>query len=124
MTLTPPPYDTSNYVVDQTLDLIQVHATNFGHGPHLSYNQWHALPEDAKKIWDSLSQDAKTIILRPPPKPDPNQRLAAFQRNLNAPPPRRPPIPRRNMNEHDLDYLIACLHELHGGGCTNICLRC
>ena len=58
-----PTYDTGNYDIDQSLDLIQVHATNFGHGPHLSYNQWYALPEDAKKIWDSLSQDAKTIIL-------------------------------------------------------------
>ena len=58
-----PHYDTSNYDIDQPLDLIQVHATNFGHGPRLSYNQWHALPDDAKKIWDSLSQDAKTIIL-------------------------------------------------------------
>ncbi len=111
-----PAYDTGNFDIDQPLDLIQVHATNFGNGPRLNYEQWHALPDDAKKIWDTLSQDAKAIILRPPPKPDPNTRLATFSCNLNAPPPRRPPIPRRNMNEHDFDYLIACLHKLHGGG--------
>jgi hypothetical protein len=63
-----PLYDTNSYDIDQPLDLIQVHATNFGNGPRLSYDQWHALPEDAKKIWDTLSPDAKAIILQPPPK--------------------------------------------------------
>ena len=34
-------YDTGNFDIDQPLDLIQVHATNFGNGPRLSYKQWH-----------------------------------------------------------------------------------
>ena len=34
-----------------TFDLIQVHAVNFGNGPHFSYGQWNAFPDDAKKSW-------------------------------------------------------------------------
>ena len=106
---------TSDYDIDQPLDILQAHATHYGQGPRLAYDQWHALPDDAKKIWDTLSQEAKAIILRPPPKPDPNPKPSTFQRRSNAPPPRWPPFPCQNINEHDIDYLVNCLHELHGG---------
>ena len=52
---------------------LQINATKFQNGPQLSYDQWHAMPDDAKKIWDMLSPEAKLIILHPfltnkPPK--------------------------------------------------------
>ena len=55
-------YDAS-YDIDLPVADLQIHATNFQQGPRLSYEQWHALPDDAKKIWDTLSAEAKTIIL-------------------------------------------------------------
>ena len=105
-------YDAGTYDIDQPIDTFHVNESRF-QGPRLSYDQWHALPEDAQKIWDTLSQDAKGIILRPPPKPDPNRKPKPFQQ----PPPRQQnvPFPRRSIHEHDIDYIIAHLHELHGG---------
>ena len=64
--------DTDMYDIDHPLDLMQAYATNFNRGARLSYGQWKALPDDAKQIWDTLSEEAKAIILRPPPEPDPN----------------------------------------------------
>ena len=55
--------DASQYGIDYPLDLIEVNATNFNCGLRLSYKQWKRLPEDAKKIWNMLSQEAKAIIL-------------------------------------------------------------
>ena len=55
-------YDAGTYDIDQPIDTVSVNVTKF-QGPRLSYEQWHALPEDAKKIWDMLSADAKAIIL-------------------------------------------------------------
>src|SRR5688500_4280304 len=107
-------YDTGTYDIDQPIDTVQVKTTNF-QGPRLAYEQWKALPEDAKKIWDMLSPEAKAIILRPPPKPDPNRATKPFGRPL---PKQNPPLPRRSILEHDVDYIISCLHELHGGGYT------
>ena len=74
------------------------------------------------KIWDMLSPDAKAIILHPPPKPDPNQPTKPF----NRPPPRQQNAPpgHRSIHEHDIEYIIACLHELHGGGHTTKCNHC
>ena len=55
--------DNEQYDIDYLLDLIEVNATNFNRGPRLSYEQWQKLPEDARKIWDMPSQEAKAIIL-------------------------------------------------------------
>jgi hypothetical protein len=77
-------YDAGTYDIDQPIDTVQVNATRF-QGPRLSYEQWHALPEDAQKIWDMLTPEAKAIILRPPPKPDPNRPTKPFAR----PPPKQ-----------------------------------
>src|SRR5687768_520506 len=104
-------YDTGTYDIDQPIDTVQVNATNF-QGQRLAYEQWKALPEDAKKIWDMLSPEAKAIILQPPPKPDPNRTTKPFGRPQ---PKQNPPLPRRSIQEHDIDYIISCLHELHGG---------
>src|SRR5687768_11585870 len=72
-------YDTGTYDIDQPIDTVHVNATNF-QGPQIAYEQWKALPEDAKKIWDMLTQEAKAIILWPPPKPDPNRATKPFGR--------------------------------------------
>src|SRR5687768_3197089 len=105
-------YDTGTYDIDQPIDTVQVNATNF-QGPRLAYEQWKALPEDAKKIWDMLSPEAKAIILQPPPKPDPNRPTNPFGKSL--PKQQNPPVPRKSVHEHYNDYIILCLHELHGG---------
>ena len=55
-------YDAS-FDIDLPIADLQIHATNFQQGPRLSYEQWHALPEDAKLFWDLLSVKAKAIIL-------------------------------------------------------------
>ena len=55
-------YDAS-FDIDLPLADLQINATNIPYGPRLSREQWHALPDDAKKIWDTLSVEAKTIIL-------------------------------------------------------------
>ena len=102
-------YDTGTYDIDQPIDTVQVNATKF-QGPRLTYEQWHALPQDAQKIWDMLSPEAKAIILRPPPKPDPQK-----SKFLSPPRQQNPPPPRRAIHEHDIEYIIAYLHELHGG---------
>ena len=56
-------HDTITFDIDQPIDTFEVNATNFNQGPQLTYEQWHALPDDAKKIWDMLSPEAKAIIL-------------------------------------------------------------
>jgi len=91
-------YDTGTYDIDQPNDTVQVNATSF-QGPRLAYDQWKALPEDAKKIWDMLSQEVKAIILWPPPKPNPNRATKPFTRP--SPSQQKPPtivqkqIPKR-----------------------------
>ena len=62
---------------------------------------------DARKICDILSPEAKAIILQHPP-PDPN--LVDNTRRFQKPFP-----PHRIINQHDVDYLLVCLHDLHGG---------
>ena len=44
---------------------LQIYTTKFQGGPKLSYEQWHALPDDTKKIWGMLIPEAKVIILHP-----------------------------------------------------------
>jgi len=56
-------FSTAEYDINQLLDFLQIHATHYNQGPRLTYEQWHALPDDAKKIWGTLSQEATTIIL-------------------------------------------------------------
>ena len=107
--------DDGTYDIDQPIDTIQVNATKY-QGPRLPYEKWKELPDDAKKIWDMLSLEAKAIILCPPPKPhmDKNSRFS------NQPPcQQEAPLPHHTIHETDIASLIACLHELHGGGgCT------
>ena len=35
--------------IDLPVANLQINATKFQNGPQLSYEQWHALPDDAKK---------------------------------------------------------------------------
>ena len=60
--------------IDLPVTSLQINATKFQNKPHLYFEQWHALPDDAKKIWNMLIPEAKLIILHPvltnkPPKP-------------------------------------------------------
>ena len=98
------------YDIDCTVETIEINATNFDQGLKLPYAQWQKLPDDARKIWDMLSPEAKTIILQPKPAPNPSPNLC--QRYLG---PGNKLPPPHNINEHDITHLIACLHDLHGG---------
>ena len=58
-----------------------------------------------------LSPDIKAMILQAKPQNAPN-----------CPPIPKPgtfPLPRRNINEHELTALIAALHDVHGGSQTD-----
>ena len=78
----------------------------------MTSEQWHNLPEDAKKVWDMLSQEVKALILkpRPPSAPNPGGRHP-FPPRMGRPPPTR----QNKVNAHELETLIASLHNLHGG---------
>jgi hypothetical protein len=56
-----------DYNIDHSIDTMEVYAANFTRGLQLSSEQWHSLPDDAKKTWDMLSPEAKAIILQPRP---------------------------------------------------------
>jgi len=101
--------DAQTHDIDSPVDTFQVNATNFFRGPRLTSEQWHKLPDDAKRIWDTLSSEAKAIILQPRPPAAPNSTMAQRPRQKKAPPP------RYKVSEHDIERLIACLHDLHGG---------
>src|SRR5687767_8302557 len=60
-----------------------------------------------------LSQEAKAIILQPQLPPCPNSSMSWC---LFVPKPNRSPPPcLHNINEHDIQHLIACLYDLHRG---------
>ena len=56
-------WNDESFDIDIPISGLQSCATKFQNGPRLSYEQWHALLDDAKKIWDIMSQGAKIIIL-------------------------------------------------------------
>ena len=56
----------------------------------MSYDQWHRLTDDAKNTWDMLTDEAKSIILKPTSEPPP---------------------PRRRINQHDIQHLVSCLQD-------------
>ena len=58
-----------------------------------------------------LTPDAKAIILCLSPKP-----YLQKSKFMQSPRQQNPPLPRRTVHELDIEYVIACLHELHGGG--------
>ena len=101
-------HDIASFDIDSSIDTISAYNSNWRPGPRLTREQWHKLPDDAKKTWDLLSDDAKKIILQPPPPPAPNP-----QRQRPPPTP-----PRRHLNEHDIQHLVSCLHDLCGGSST------
>ena len=73
------------------------------------------LPEEAKKLWNMLSSNIKSMILHSKPQ--------AGNNSFNfCPGPKPPslPLPRCNVNEHDIEKLIACLHDVHGGSQPDI----
>ena len=76
----------SNDHIDDIDYPIDVNMTKFNQGPRLSYEQWHALPEEAKQTWDMLSPEAKAIILCPPAKPN-VQKPAHFGNRSEQPRP-------------------------------------
>ena len=105
--------DTAEYDIDYPLDMIEVNAARFNRGPRLSYEQWQKLPEDARKNWDMLSQEAKTIILNY--KPPSNQHNPGQQRKFVPQKGKHSPLNPRSFNEHDIATILSCLHDLHGG---------
>ena len=58
-------YFADSHDIDLPIAGLHVNAAKFQGGPRLSYKQWHALPDDTKKIWDILSPKVMTIILHP-----------------------------------------------------------
>ena len=109
-------YDGESFDIDSHIDVIEAYATDFRSGPRLTRNQWHRLPDSAKKTWDMLTPDAKSIILEPCPPPDPHNNLGQRPNTPRAPTrPPPPPPPRCQIHEHDIDNLIAYLHDLRGG---------
>jgi hypothetical protein len=93
--------DNYSHDIDSDLnDILEVNQTSFVRGPRLKRTQWDRLgliPE-AQSTWDSLSAEAKKIILKP---------------SLGAPPPPRTP---RTANLHDIsahDYLQANHHNIN-----------
>ena len=92
------------YDIDSPVDAIQVNATNYYPGSRLTSDQWLSLPEDAKKVWDMLSQEAKAITLKPRPPSAPN------------PGGRRPFPPRRGDHLQmgkPRSILMKLRHSLH-----------
>ena len=74
-------YDSyDNFDIDSPVNTIEAYATFANRGPRLTKDQWHKLPDDAKKIWDMLTPDAKSIILQPRPPPDPQKPQAQRRR--------------------------------------------
>jgi hypothetical protein len=93
------------YDIDSALDVIQAN----GHSTRppdiiMALTQWTQLSQDAKDIWDKLTDEAKGIILD-------------RQRDSAHPPGRGPPHPPfRNTNLHDLSSIIlANIHDICTG---------
>ena len=93
--------DTQAYDIDHPIQTLDVNNTAYSKPrQRLSPHQWRQLSDQARKVWDILSPKEKQIILeRPPPEPDPG---------------RATPIePVQQVNEHDISYISACLHQLY-----------
>jgi hypothetical protein len=88
--------------IDCALDVIQAngHSTR-PPGTSMAHTQWTKLSQDAKDIWDTLTDEAKGIILD-------------RQRDSARPPGRGPPRPPfRNTNLHDISTIIlANIHDI------------
>jgi hypothetical protein len=101
--------DDSDYDIDSRIDIIQA----YGHstrppGTSMALTQWTQLSQDAKDIWDKLSDESKAIILDRKPR-----------ENSTRPPGRGPPRPPfRNASLHDVsvyDYILANTHDIRTG---------
>jgi hypothetical protein len=94
--------DDPGYDIDCALDVIQAngHSTR-PPGTSMALTQWTKLSQDAKDIWDTLTDEAKGIILD-------------RQRDSARPPGRGPPRPPfRNTNLHDISAIIlANIHDI------------
>lgn len=91
--------DYDGYSIDSPIDYLSINQSviNNPRPPRLSYDQWHKLTDEAKRTWDLLSDDAKAII------------LGTATRKPNSAP--SAPLPRRRINQHDIQHLVSCLHE-------------
>ena len=103
-------YNTGEFDIDSSVAILQAYATNFAKAPQLSDSQWNQLPEHAKKIWNQLPAEAKAIILQTKPASFSGTATKQF-------PPRPPPsaVTPCHALTHELDTLIAYLHNLCGG---------
>ena len=103
--------DCNSFDIDSPIATIEAYATYFDRGPRLTADQWHRLPADAQKTWDLLSPEAKAVILQPRSTPN----SGATKRSYPPRPPPSAPPDRRLAQTHEVDYLMACLHDLRGG---------
>ena len=97
--------DHNVFDIDSSISTISAYRSTFG--PRLTASQWYNLTPQAQKTWDMLTPEAKSIILQPKPPPDPTSSSSKSSR-----------LPSRSLNHHDIDHVIACLHDLCGGSQT------
>ncbi|HEY9706731.1 MAG TPA: hypothetical protein V6D48_00855, partial [Oculatellaceae cyanobacterium] len=74
--------DIVDYNIDSPVAYIQVNSTSYKqhNTPRIPYNIWQQLTEDAKRIWDTLPNEAKALILGSKPKLQPTKHSQPFQK--------------------------------------------
>ena len=90
---------THAYDIDSPINEREVNLTNFQANPKLPFSKWRALNPDMQRVWDTLSNEAKAIIL--------DRNYASTPR-----PPPAPNQPKRRINEHDIVQVLKHLTEL------------
>jgi hypothetical protein len=85
--------------IDSTIDMIQA---NFSRTSSMPKTRWDGLPPEVKKIWDTMDDDSKAIILG---NIDPKTKLPIAKTSDNRRPPNRPAnrdTRTRSTNQHDI----------------------
>ena len=110
--------ETHLFDIDTPVDTIQAFASNFRPRPQrnvmsdrvrMPKDKWFSLDQKTKDLWDQIDDKQKSIILG-------YEKPTAPPYTSNGKPPNRQhfPLPRRNINLHDMsayDFLQAHVHE-------------